>query len=247
MHPCNHRELNPQGIIINMAKGRATPPYALTIAIIAAIALLIAAIAISNIYNMPYIKPSSFNSSSMSNSMGLTLTIPNQTVAYGRNVLIKVSLFNTASQAYNISTHGYYTQSNTITLGSTSPCGNWEMPLGIAIFKGHYNLTDISNGARELQLSKPGLYSCPVELIPTSYYFWPDSDNATIYILTSGTNTTKYATIPIQTTFIVGGYWSNSTFSGSQYTFNRFPVGNYTAVAGSGYWGQYIVGYFRVE
>ncbi|HUC38937.1 MAG TPA: hypothetical protein VL944_02300 [Candidatus Acidoferrum sp.] len=230
-----------------MAKKRKTRPYGWIIALVAIVVLLIAVVAISNLYTMPYIKPSSFNSSNISNSMRLTLMIPNQTVAYGSNVSIEVNLFNTASQAYNISTHGYYTQPNTITLGSTSACGNWEMPLGIAVFKGHYNLSSISNGTGELQLWQPGVYfGCPVELISTSYYFWPDSDNATIYILTSGTNTTKYATIPIQTTFVVGGYWSNSGLLGNQYAFNKFPIGNYTVVAGNGYWKQYTVGYFEV-
>ena len=99
-------------------------PYKWILAIIVIAALLIAAVVISNIYSMPYIKPSSFNSSNVSNSMKLTVTISNQTVAYGSNISIEVSLFNTASQAYNISIHGYYTQPNTITLGSTSPCGN---------------------------------------------------------------------------------------------------------------------------
>ena len=231
-----------------MAKRRKSPPYKWILAVIVIAALLIAAAAISNIYGMPYIKPSSFNSSNVFNSMKLLLTIPNQTVAYGSNVSLEVSLFNTASQAYNISIHGYYTQPNTITLGSTSPCGNWEMPLGIALFKSHYNLSEISNGTGELQLSEPGVYyGCPAELIATSYYFWPHSDNATVYILTSGTNTSKYATLPIQTTFVVGGYWSNSTLFGNQYAFNKFPVGNYTVVAGNGYWKRYVVGYFRVE
>ncbi len=231
-----------------MAKRMKSSPYKWIVAIIAIAAMLIAAAAISIIYRMPYLKPSSFNSGNVSNSMKLSLTIPNQTLAYGNSVSIEVSLFNTASQAYNISIHGYYTQPNTITLGSTSPCGNWEMPLGIAIFKGHYNLSEISNGTGELQLSEPGVYyGCPAELIATSYYFWPHSDNATVYILTSGTNTSKSATLPIQTTFVVGGYWSNSTIFRNQYTFNKFPVGNYTVVAGNGYWKRYAIGYFRVE
>lgn len=121
------------------------------------------------------------------------------------------------------------------------------MPLGIAIFKGHYNLSEISNGTGELQLSKPGFYSCPVELIPTSYYFMPDSNNATVYILTNGTNSTRYATLQIQTGFIVSGYWNNSTLFSNQYAFNKFPVGNYTVVAGNGYWKQYTIGYFNIQ
>lgn len=231
-----------------MAKVMKQQPYKLALAIIVVVALLAAALATQNIYSMPYIKPSSFNSSKVSNSMKLSLTIPNQAVTYASNVSIEVSLFNTASGAYNISIHGYYTQPNTITLGSTSPCGNWEMPLGIAIFKGRYNLSSISNHTGGLQLSEPGVsFGCPAELIPTSYYFWPHSDNATVYILTSATNTSKYATLPIQTTFTVGGYWSNSTLFENQYAFNKFPVGNYTVVAGNGYWRQYVIGYFSVE
>ncbi len=231
-----------------MTKKAMRQQYGLILTIVAIMILLIFAVIISDLRSMPYIKPSRFNSSNVSNSMKLSLAIPNQTVAYGSNVSIEVSLFNTASQAYNISIHGYYTQPNTITLGSTTPCGNWEMPLGIALFKGHYSLNEISNGTGELQLSEPGVYyGCPVELIATSYYFWPHSDNATVYILTSGMNTSKYATLPIQTIFIVGGYWSNSTLFGNQYTFNKFPVGNYTVVAGNGYWKRYVVGYFRVE
>ena len=226
-----------------MTKKAMRQQYGLILTIVAIMILLIFAVIISDLRSMPYIKPSSFNSSNVSNSMKLSLAIPNQTVAYGSNVSIEVSLFNTASQAYNISIHGYYAQPNTITLGSTTPCGNWEMPLGIALFKGHYSLNEISNGTGELQLSEPGVYyGCPVELIATSYYFWPHSDNATVYILTSGTNTSKYATLPIQTIFIVGGYWSNSTLFGNQYTFNKFPVGNYTVVAGNGYWERYVVG-----
>ena len=231
-----------------MTKKAMRQQYGLILTIVAIMILLIFAVIISDLRSMPYIKPSRFNSSNVSNSMKLSLAIPNQTVAYGSNVSIEVSLFNTASQAYNISIHGYYAQPNTITLGSTTPCGNWEMPLGIALFKGHYSLNEISNGTGELQLSEPGVYyGCPVELIATSYYFWPHSDNATVYILTSGMNTSKYATLPIQTIFIVGGYWSNSTLFGNQYTFNKFPVGNYTVVAGNGYWKRYVVGYFRVE
>jgi len=240
-----------------MAKRR--KPWQYTwVAIMVIATLVVFAIVISDPNSMPYAKPTSFNSSSVSNSMKLILTIPDQAVAYDSNVSIKVSIFDTASHAFNISIHGYYTQANAIQLGPTSPCGEVDVdtpiPLGIAIFKGHYNLSDISNGTGELQLSEPGVYfGCPPIPIPTSYYFWPDSDNATVYILSNGTNSTKGTTFPIQANFTISGYWSAINSSGSNtlnpadYKFNAFPPGNYTVVAGNTYWKAYTVGYFRVE
>ena len=160
----------------------------------------------------------------LSLSLGSTLISPGQAVSVGIDEWNTLPQENVVPSASNWPLQG-------LTLG---PCGTLNLPIGIEIARGHYTSSNISS-AQPLQLSAPGMYSCPAIFLVSSYTFEPSSDVA-VGSFTERVSSTTNAT----------GYWTggNPPFYDTS-TFSNFTLGEYTVVGGDE-WGALAILHFAV-
>jgi len=118
------------------------------------------------------------------------------------------------------------------------PCGRLNFPFGFEIVSGlYYNLTGLVS-AQKIQLSPPGVYSCPAILAGvTSYSFYPLSDVANITGPCSGGPGPCFRD-GMNYSETVSTYWNGTSMA-------PLPVGAYTVVVGDE-WGALLFGQFAV-
>jgi hypothetical protein len=195
----------------------------------------------------------------------LQLSINSTEFTPGQAMAIAIGEYNTLSRVNNVTT------ANISPIQNLSINGCTPEPFGIAIFKGHYSIANISKGS---SLPLFPFTSCPPPstnygMFPPQYYlFQPKSFYATIVsqpqvTVTNDATTTiseTYSQQAVADNIVLRGYCcsqtqvstnsasDNSTQSNSGYTQVPVPftTGNYT-LAGGDEWGQFVLLYFEVS
>jgi succinate-acetate transporter protein len=164
------------------------------------------------------------------NGLQLQVSVNATTLTSGEPLQINVSDYNTLSTNNNVAAATNW-RVNGLTIGA---CPNINvLPFGVAVFQGHYDARNISQGT-PLVLFEAVPCVQLIRLI-TGYDFLPDSSNAAIMPggdLTSPT--------PMSTTETVNGTYTN----GFQLT--PWASGTYTVVAGDE-WGALEFLYINVK
>lgn len=148
-----------------------------------------------------------------------------------------------------------------------SPCGS-ILPLDMAVFKGHFDSSNISQAGNPLQLIPYQSTLCPAIADVTKVVFQPSNDTAALYYtiygkppnqplgsmsITSAVRLTGCFIATVNSTcgseFGVNGYYTGSAGPGvgqASNTFHPFDPGEYT-VAVADTWGQITFLYFQVN
>jgi len=164
--------------------------------------------------------------------LGLQLMLNVQTIT-NPNVSgrwLNVSLSNTLSMQLVLAP-------GAVGLGlSLGPCN--QLPIGVGIFSGNYNLANLSKAA-PLDLYQPGTYNCPALFSVADWSFAPGSDNVTLVSQQpsgsgNATTTENMWTQPAAASIQLSGYWTGGNESA---VFHQFSPGVYTAVAADE-WGD---------
>ncbi|HVP23815.1 MAG TPA: hypothetical protein VMS77_07885 [Conexivisphaerales archaeon] len=158
----------------------------------------------------------------------LRLELNATTVTQGAPIEIDVSDYNPSAAMLNISRGANWSVQGLATGG----CPSLYLPLGVAVLKGVYTSSNVSQGER---LSIFPLLPCPmiVRLI-TAYVFLPMSDSA--YVLPGDSPQPIAALVPVSGTYGTGGMPDQTA---------PFVPGQYTVVAGDE-WGNLAFAYFTV-
>ena len=167
-------------------------------------------------------------------------------------ISVNVSVYNVLSHVNNLSA-AYQWPIKNLSAGSC----NYELPFGIAVFKGYYTMANISSQLASSMPLFPTL-PCPLEISPANYAFQPNSYYATIVgkpELTStspftNTTTTRETLVqqPMSDNIPLSGYCCTQIPINGGFTTGSIPfaVGNYTLVAGD-MWGQLVILHFVVS
>ena len=120
----------------------------------------------------PPISTNATSSSLAPNGLRLTLNLSQTVLEQDNGASMDLSLFNTLTSEDNLTMPaGGGAQ---FSLGVCS-----QLPLGLAIFRGDYTATNLSQ-APGLNLNFPGFYSCPSGVEIAYWSFAPLSDNITL-------------------------------------------------------------------
>ena len=120
---------------------------------------------------------------------------------------------------------------------AVGPCGSLNYPIGIAVLRGSYDLSNLSSG-KALQIYQAAAGGCPMILAGIeSFVFQASSDNATVY------GSCRPGGLPclseqVSSSVSVAGYWSGGAIT-------DFPAGIYPVVAGDE-WGGVAILHFAV-
>lgn len=166
------------------------------------------------------------------NGLRLSLVLNGSEIASGQGIAATVDDVNTMTTPLNMSAAANWPVGDL----AVGPCGTLNYPVGIAVLRGDYDLSNVSS-ANALQIYQPGAYPCPAILSGIrGYVFQPSSDNTTIF----GTCEPGGACFSerVDTTVAFKGYWSGGAFA-------SFPTGVYTVVAGDE-WGDISILHFVV-
>ena len=166
--------------------------------------------------------------------LSLRFTLNATSVSQGRAVNLTVGEWNTLS-AQN---EAWVSDAWVVQGLGVGPCGRLNFPFGFEIVSGqYYNLTGLVS-AQKIQLSPPGVYSCPAILAGvTSYSFYPLSDVANITgPCPSGPDPCFHSVMSYSET--VSTYWNGTSMA-------PLPVGAYTVIVGDE-WGALLFGHFTV-
>jgi hypothetical protein len=185
-----------------------------------------------------YRPPSLLGTSAVTNPadhLELRLTLNATSIRSGQAVNISISEFNPQPQPNNVTASDDWPIEG-LSLG---PCGTINLPIGLELFSGYYDASNVSS-ARALQLDSPGIYNCPMMMSVDSYSFHPSSSAADVY----GSCTPGFCfTMDVSSASSVSGYWgSGSSQAGN---FHRLSPGTYTVAAGDE-WGALTILHFVV-
>jgi hypothetical protein len=102
--------------------------------------------------------------------------------------------------------------------------------MGLTIFRGYYDMNNYTSGKALTLHNTSMIFSCTIHLSPSfSYEYRPLSDNASFYDFNAqrvvGNVTTSLS-------FSVAGFWTGGAGTSTRATFNTFPNGVYTSLAG---------------
>jgi hypothetical protein len=163
----------------------------------------------------------------------LSLTLNTTNVSAGHGLIATVDATNAKDAPANVSAAADWPVQGL----AVSTCGSLNYPVGLAVLKGNYDLSNVTSG-KALQIYQPGLSSCPMILAGIEgFVFQASSDNATLY---GSCQPGGGACLNerINSSVSVAGYWSGSVFK-------SFPIGIYTVVAGDE-WGGLAILHFAV-
>jgi DNA-binding transcriptional ArsR family regulator len=200
--------------------------------------------------------PSNISAVNSSNGLNLTMGMPDMTIKSGQNIDIVIYESNTLNATNTINASSNW--SSFITpFYEYYPVGiapGSSLPVGLAIFKGYYAVSNISN-AESLDFIQPGMYSGFALPKVDSYVFQPLSVVASIFTeppetYVNGTlvSNPPYSISLMKNELITSGYWTDSNpndYLGQDALFHNFEPGVYT-VAGGDEWGQLILLHFMV-
>ncbi len=162
--------------------------------------------------------------------LNLSLSLGPASVSPGQAVSVGIDEWNTLPTENTVPSASGWPLLG-LTLG---PCGT-NLPIGIEVAQGFYTYSNVSS-ARALQLSKPGVYNCPLILQVSSYAFEPSSDVAGV-VGSCGSN--PCFTESVNATTSISGYWMATS------TLSNFTKGEYTVV-GADEWGALAILHFTV-
>jgi len=162
--------------------------------------------------------------------LNLSLSLGSTLISPGRAISVGIDEWNTLPQENVVPSASDWPLQG-LTLG---PCGT-NLPVGIEIVQGFYTSSNISS-AQALQLSEPGIYSCPLILQVSSYTFEPSSDVAGIV---GSCDSSPCFTESVNSTTYVSGHWTATS------AFSNFTLGEYTVVGGDE-WGALAILHFAV-
>jgi hypothetical protein len=163
--------------------------------------------------------------------LNLSMALNTTLLQSGQGIDITITETNTLNTTITVNASDQW-QLSSLSLG---PCGTYNYPMGLAIFKGYYTSSNISTGD-SLELYH-GI-ACPMFLLLiTSYTFQPLSDMASVNNPYSSFNLTMASGIT------ASGYWIGNLQG--QIEFSNFTPGIYT-VAGGDEWGQLVLLHFVV-
>jgi hypothetical protein len=191
-------------------------------------------------------------SASQLSPSGLKLTLNiNATIIHSSQAIDAVAtVYNTLAQ--NTTVYPNSTQYGYVPDWG-GPCHSFkESALGIAIFRGHYTVTNFSSTANPLMLLSPQAPGCPALPPLKSLEFLPHDDTANalfigldtgpqhiLFNMTAGLySACGTSNNGCTSTPGVKGYWTNAAF-------HYFEPGSYTIVAADS-WGQTVYLYFEV-
>lgn len=168
--------------------------------------------------------------------LALVISLNATTIRSGEGVAVTISDYNTLSRLNNVS------EARSFALPSLrlGPCNAPSLPLGVAVFDGHYTQQNVSSAVPLITLYKPGgATSCPAEVDVGYFAFQPMSSENTQLVLMCTPEPQCVGQSNMSATVVVTGYWTGPTFQ-------HFEPGVYT-VAGGDQWGQLALLYFIVS
>ena len=185
-------------------------------------------------------------------SINTSTVVLNESTGNESAILVNISDFNIRSTLNNISATGSWPIRNL----SAGTCA-FSYPFGIAIFKGNYDLHNISLAKSSIPLFP--IIPCPFGGAPAAYYvFEPNSSLAGILsepVTTSSSNTTtittqySYPPKAMSESIPITGYCCKQVTlpNCDCYTvgYNPFSIGTYTIVGGDE-WGNLVTLHFTV-
>mgnify|MGYP001626368932 FL=1 len=180
-----------------------------------------------------------------SNGLELLLSINSSDIKQGGSIAVNISLINIL-HSVNLVSAGHSWIVSDVSLG---PCNNMNYPVGIAVFRGYYTYSNVSNAKNPLMIFPHTL--CPLFIVYIrAYQFYPYGSSV------SGegglVNGTYYVNSYIMSkTFIISGYYvrqgsTNSSTNSVPIVFNQFNPGVYTVV-GADEWGGLVILHFYVN
>jgi hypothetical protein len=173
----------------------------------------------------------STNAESPGSGLELSLTLNTTDVYAGHGVAATVDEMNAIATPKNVSAAAQWP----IPGLAVGPCGALNYPIGIAVLKGNYNLSNVSSSSA-LQIYNPGPTSCPEILTGIdSYLFQASSDDATVF---GSCQPAPCFNETVNAVVAVRDYWTGSTA-------RSFTSGVYTVVAGDE-WGGVAILHFAV-
>ncbi|MGC8661731.1 MAG: hypothetical protein ACP5TZ_04425 [Nitrososphaeria archaeon] len=177
-----------------------------------------------------------------SNGLELMLSTSPSTIKQGDKIIVNISLVNTL-HSYNLVHSSSYWPNFIVSLGS---CDNLPYPLGIAILRGYYTLSNISGAENPLIIFRPSI--CPMFILYiNAYYFYPFGFAPTTPGLINGTY--QIGSYMISKQFAFSGYYTYNVSNanpGSTFVFNEFNPGIYTVI-GADEWGGIVILHFQVN
>lgn len=175
---------------------------------------------------------SGLSSSSSVDGLTLGLALNASAILQGRSVSLTIEESNSLNSQVEVNRSDSW-EVQGLTDG---PCGTLNFPFGFEVLSGYYSNSTGLSSSQPVQLSRPGLYSCPATLSGvTSYTFYPLGDLASIDGPCSGglcpQSSMKYTEDLVE-------YWSGTSLA-------PLPAGVYTVVVGDE-WGALVFGHFDV-
>jgi hypothetical protein len=168
------------------------------------------------------------------NGLSLTVSISSTDYQPGSTIVITIDESNTLAQANNVPAGDLWPLKG-LTLGG---CGTLNLPFGLAILQGNYDITNFSSVTPLQALyDMNAMYSCPMLLHVTSYDFEPSSDFA---FINSGQDFTSRTQIIYACD--VAGSWTGGV---GHSIFGNFTPGIYTVVGGDE-WGTVVIEHFTI-
>jgi hypothetical protein len=183
------------------------------------------------------------SSASASNS-SIDLRLDLNLVGFPNGTLrISADEYNTQNTIVNISAAADWPYSQTTLQSYNGSCSNAILPLGIAVFQGYFVSSDLPSAqAATIYDGSSAGTSCTTSgnstaTTPTQFVFYSLGDSAAVY-----TSKGFMGNYNVQLSVWTSGSWTSSA---STMTFNPFPNGNYTVMAGDE-WGQLVLLHFGV-
>jgi hypothetical protein len=170
-------------------------------------------------------------------SVQLIAIISPGTIASGGNVTISAEVYNPLpTNATLVAT--------VLVSPTESACGYVDAPIGIQVYNGHYDFSNLSTSTplTLYNATGPPPPCPPPPLNPVVFTFLPNSDQALV----------SASTPPVQAmsrTVVLSGYWAPSLVAGpggGGYYHQPFNPGAYTVLIFDA-WGQQTLEYFHVS
>ena len=211
-------------ILLSSKRPRIKACILVVIALLAAISYLYYISGYTSYAKIIYaITPISHFNNQTAKSLKLSAYISENTISYGSNVIVTITLLNSDSHPYKLYLGNY-------PINNPPGCNGWDYPFGYNVYAGYHTVNDISNSS-SLILWKP----------ENEIYFFcagPSVTSDNFYYIAANTSVSASITI--------NGFWTMQTpgnFSTDKFSY--FTPGTYTVVA-EDEWGQMATTHFTV-